>query len=248
MPERLMRGGSEPAPRSVGQDHGTAEATRVATAIGESQQVIQEEMATELRVQRMQAAVGTEHGSRQAERKGSVFEAVAANAGEGTVAVRAQAMSPSTSGNPQFPAAAMEPQLQVAQRFVIMTANGESRTRLNLYPPELGKLQIDISLESNRLSAILVTETQVVKELMEAHLGQLRQHLAQHNLQLENFQVTVGADASPYKESNHGLFGSGKHSRQSEVTETAIAAGVSEFGVADHSHALAGSGRIDLFA
>ena len=156
-------------------------------------------------------------------------------------------MPPSTGLSSQSPTPAREPQFQVAQRFVTMSENGESRTRLNLHPPELGRIQIEISLQNNKLSATLVAETQLVKELMETHLGQLRQHLAQHNLQLDNFQVTVSADASSYKESNRELFGNGKHSRQSEVVEPAADV-EPEFRVASPSHALDAGGRIDLFA
>ena len=156
-------------------------------------------------------------------------------------------MSPSASASSPVPTPAMEPQFQLAQRFVVMTASWESRARLNLHPPELGQIQIEISLESNRLSATLETETQVVKELMEAHLGQLRQHLAQHGLHLENFQVTVGGDASPYKESSQGLAGNGKRHRHGEVAEPAAQV-EQDLMVANLSHLRDGGERSELFA
>jgi flagellar hook-length control protein FliK len=129
-----------------------------------------------------------------------------------------------------------------------MTVNGQSRTRLNLHPPELGQIQIEISLESNKLSATVITETQVVKELMESNLGQLRQHLAQHNLRLENFQVTVGTDTPAYKESHQGFLGNGKHSRQNIVADTTAVGVEQESSILDQPRALHTGARIDLFA
>jgi hypothetical protein len=247
MPEPLIQAGSDRSPGPADPKPAATAATQVAATLVESQQNIQEEMLPSFQVKRLQTAIGTEHGSKPAEGKGTVSGAVTSIAAQTTAAARELAVLPSTSSSSQSPTPSIEPLFQVAQRFVTMAGNGESRTRLNLHPPELGRIQIEISLESNKLSATLLTETQVVKELMEAHLGQLRQHLAQHNLQLESFQVTVGADASAYKESNGELFGNGKHSRQSEVAEPAADL-EQEFRVAYPSHALEGSGRIDLFA
>jgi flagellar hook-length control protein FliK len=248
MPEPPVRAASGASAGLTEKEQPATATAKVAATVLESQQKIQEEMAKELRGNRLQATAGNEQGSKAAAGKGTISYAVASGAAEAATGAKAQAVSVPTSPTPQSPTTALEPQFQVAQRFVTMTENGESRTRLSLRPPELGRIQIDISLESNRLSATLVTETQVVKELLEAHLGQLRQHLAQHSLHLEEFQVTVGTDASAYKESNPGDFGNGKHRGQGHASEPIAADVEQELRVADRSHLLDGAGRIDLFA
>jgi hypothetical protein len=140
-----------------------------------------------------------------------------------------------------------EPQIQLGQRLVLMSANGEQRTRLNLHPPELGRIHIEISLEGNRLSAVLVTETQAVKELMESHLGNLRQHLAQHDLHLESFQVAVHQDAASSHGQHHDFPRYGERSGRPEGAEVGSpgveADGEPVVGGPELEHR-----RIDLFA
>ena len=248
IPEPLKQVISQPAGGPAGQEMTAAEATKVAATILEAQQKIEEEMATELRAKQIQSAFQTDHVSKVAKEKGDVSGAVASLAAEGTAGARVQARSPLMCGKSQSSNSAMEPQFKVAQQLVIMTENGESRTRLSLHPPELGRIQIEISVESNKLSAILVTETQVVKELMESHLGQLRQHLAQHDLRLENFQVAVGTDGSSYKDSNHESFSNDNHNRQSEVADPTAEDVAQQMRVAEQRRVFDGGGRIDLFA
>ena len=248
IPESLKKVISQPADGLAGQEPAGAEATQVASSVLEAQLKIEEEMAAELRAKQIQRAFQTDRVSKVAREKGAVTGAVASLTTEGTAGARVQALSPFMLGTSQSSNPAMEPQFRVAQQLIIMTANGESRTRLNLHPPELGRLQIEISVESNKLSATLVTETQVVKELMESHLGQLRQHLSQHDLHLENFQVSVGTDGSSYKDSNHEFLSNDKHNRQGEVADPTAVDVAQQIRDAEQRRVLDGGGRIDLFA
>ena len=245
MPEPAIREISDPALRVTVQETAAAQAAKVGATELESHQKIWEEMVADLQTKRSVNPAGPAHRGKSAKVNGNLSATIASGQATGATVQSASASAGSglLSSNP-----AMEPHFQVVQQFISMTANGQSRTRLNLHPPELGQIQIEISLESNKLSATLVTETQVVKELMESHLGQLRQHLAQHNLRLENFQVTVGTDTPQYKESDQGFLENGKHSRQNVVAETTAVSLEQESIIPDQSGVLRIGARIDLFA
>jgi len=159
-----------------------------------------------------------------------------------------------TSGQAAAPAfggdAAISPQLQVAQRLIAMSTNGTHRARLRLHPPELGHIRIDLTLEHNRVSAALMTETQAAKELLQAHMGQLRQHLAQHGLQLEDFQLSVSQDASSFRQDSEGtFFGGNRRTRgPEEAADLSVATVEAEMQLPPPVATLGSNRRIDLFA
>jgi flagellar hook-length control protein FliK len=245
MPEPTILEASDSNPRLTVQETAAAQAAKVSGYDLESHQKIWEEMVAELQTKRSVNPAEPGHGANPAKVKGNVSATIVS--GEATGAT-VQSATPSTGGGPQSSNPAIEPHFQVVQRFVSMTVNGQSRTRLSLHPPELGQIQIEISLESNKLSATLVTETEVVKQLMESNLGQLRQHLAQHNLRLENFQVTVGTDTPQYKESHQGFLGNGRRSRQNILADKTAVSVEQELIIPDRSGVLHTGARIDLFA
>jgi hypothetical protein len=61
---------------------------------------------------------------------------------------------------------------------------GKQEAVLRLDPPELGKLRIELYLDSDRLAARILTETQDTRTLIEAHLPELRQALAESRVEL----------------------------------------------------------------
>jgi len=142
----------------------------------------------------------------------------------------------------------LEPYLQLGQRLVNMTTTGEYLTRLDLHPPDLGRVNVEIRLEDSRLKVALVTQSPGVKELMETHIQELRQHLSQNNLHLEQFRVTVAPDFSAFQQSHQErLWGE----KTGEQTDKAVAATTDvedpeeitlRHGLASNDH------QIDLFA
>ncbi len=72
------------------------------------------------------------------------------------------------------------------------SANGESgRMVLRLQPAELGSLKLDLAIEGDKISANIHAQSQQVREVLERHLPQLRNALAEQGLKVEQFQVSV---------------------------------------------------------
>ena len=72
------------------------------------------------------------------------------------------------------------------------SVNGESgRMVLRLQPAELGSLKLDLAIEGDKISANIHAQSQQVREVLERHLPQLRNALAEQGLKVEQFQVSV---------------------------------------------------------
>jgi flagellar hook-length control protein FliK len=70
---------------------------------------------------------------------------------------------------------------------------GKSEAVLQLEPPELGKIKIDLSMEDGRLHARIVAEGHDSKALIEAHLPELRQALLAGKIDVAEVRISQGS-------------------------------------------------------
>jgi len=73
---------------------------------------------------------------------------------------------------------------------------GEHRMELQLHPPSLGRLRIEIHVKADHVSAALIAENHMIKEILEMNVSRLREALLEHGLRMEGFQVHVNAQSS----------------------------------------------------
>jgi flagellar hook-length control protein FliK len=92
---------------------------------------------------------------------------------------------------------------------------GKTDAIIQLDPPELGKLKIDIHLEGDRLEARIFTETQESRRLIETHLPELRQALGQNRLEHVDVRVESGSWGSARGDGHQGPRQDGNGGRQS---------------------------------
>jgi len=81
---------------------------------------------------------------------------------------------------------------QVAVKISTGLKQGQTRMILQIHPPELGKLDVGLSVKNNQLQAMIIAETAQVKHMLEANLDQLRGCLESQNIEIEKFSVHVG--------------------------------------------------------
>ena len=84
---------------------------------------------------------------------------------------------------------------QVSEQMVQMVRQQMSSLRLTLKPPELGQLNLELSVKDGALQATLRTDTVLAKNTLEAGLEQLKQVLGQQGLKVERLEVLVNPDA-----------------------------------------------------
>jgi len=82
---------------------------------------------------------------------------------------------------------------QVAGGVSASLRHNSQEARIQLEPPELGKLKIDLVLEGGRVHARIVTESADVGALIQNHLPELKQALQSHSLDLDTVRVDVNS-------------------------------------------------------
>lgn len=68
--------------------------------------------------------------------------------------------------------------------------------RLRLSPPDLGSLQVEISVKDGGLTAHIQAENNTAQQLLLDSLPELRDRLAQQNIQIDRFDVEVAGQSS----------------------------------------------------
>lgn len=106
---------------------------------------------------------------------------------------------------PPFASTVGESQIldQVIGRLAVERNQDVSRMSIKLQPEELGRIEIDLTVEQGRLKAQMVAQTQQVQEVLERHLPRLREALEQHGLKLDQIQVSVDAQAGDGRGFSH---------------------------------------------
>ncbi len=91
---------------------------------------------------------------------------------------------------------------EVGNRLAVFIKNGIGRATINLDPPTLGSLKVDIYLKDRHVEVSIVTGNQMVKEMLQNNMAALKDALINHGLNLERIMVSVG-DGFMQKRDNH---------------------------------------------
>jgi len=95
------------------------------------------------------------------------------------------------------PASVNQAQLldHVTQAIQVSHQNGHE-VRIRLSPPELGSLQIDVSVKNGALSARLETQNSAAQQVLSDNLPQLREALAQQGMTVDRIDVFMAGPQS----------------------------------------------------
>jgi hypothetical protein len=74
----------------------------------------------------------------------------------------------------------------------MMLSAGENRVSIKLHPPELGKIQVELIVKDNHVSARINTENIAVKEVIMTNLDQLKSNIENAGITVQKFDVEVG--------------------------------------------------------
>jgi len=98
----------------------------------------------------------------------------------------------------QPPGKSMESEIirQVAAKISLKKARIPSRASIRLEPAFLGRLHVDLRADGHQVSIKMMAETHMVKDLLEANLGHLRNELQQQGMDLKHVEIFVGRDTT----------------------------------------------------
>ena len=132
---------------------------------------------------------------------------------------------------------------QIVEGARIQVENGETKAKIFLNPPSLGKLNLQIITREDQVRVTFFAENSQVKEIIENNLTQLRQSFAQQGLRVENFDVFVDYHPNGQPTGRDNLF-SGFRDQRGETDgfdhDEDVARGGARTGIS-------GNHRVDLF-
>ncbi|MBI9087736.1 MAG: flagellar hook-length control protein FliK [Desulfobacterium sp.] len=83
---------------------------------------------------------------------------------------------------------------QVGKSLARAVSQGESELKLQLKPPELGRLLMTIDNLGTSIKVSVITENQAARDILSAHANELKAHLANSGFSVDRFDVEVGSD------------------------------------------------------
>ncbi|MCP4220682.1 MAG: hypothetical protein GY765_39005 [bacterium] len=81
---------------------------------------------------------------------------------------------------------------RVENSIKFMVAEGERHVSINLHPPELGKVQVELMMKDNQVSAKISAESMAVKEIIMSNLEQLKSNIEEAGIIVDQVDVEVG--------------------------------------------------------
>ncbi|MBA4357940.1 MAG: hypothetical protein C0405_09475 [Desulfovibrio sp.] len=140
---------------------------------------------------------------------------------------------------------------QVGQALTQMVAKEQTTLRLELKPPSLGELNLELAVKDGNVTAKLVAENAAAKQALEAGMDQLKQDLANQGLKIARVEITVNPDAqrAQAQAGGEGHNRGGRSGSRAQGGETAGGVGSDEDETNPAGFPARGAGaRISVFA
>jgi flagellar hook-length control protein FliK len=131
----------------------------------------------------------------------------------------------------------------VGQKVVWMVAGGQQTAELTLNPPDLGPLQVVISVNNDQANATFFSDQAAVREALEAALPKLRQMMSDAGVQLSGFSVGSQASGQGNSFSRQGDSAHERNYSGNKVTETSMINSASKTSII-----MGKEGLVDTFA
>ena len=78
---------------------------------------------------------------------------------------------------------------QVSRQIIRSHQNGMNQLELQLKPPHLGRLQMQIIHSGDTIRVSIVTEQMAAREILMSHAGELRTHLTEQGMRVEKIDI-----------------------------------------------------------
>lgn len=108
----------------------------------------------------------------------------------------------------------------VGERVVWMANQNHQVAELHLNPPNLGPLEVRLTLNNDQATAMFVTQHSAVREALETALPRLREMLADNGIMLGN--VTVGSESFSQQQTSEQWNGNGNGNARGMIAEEGV--------------------------
>lgn len=87
----------------------------------------------------------------------------------------------------------------IVERIAVSVRGNQSEARIALKPDHLGSIRLQIATDNGTVSIKILTEFPMARDLLEAHLPQLKADLQQQGLDLEEFNVNLDNEEQHFR-------------------------------------------------
>lgn len=94
----------------------------------------------------------------------------------------------------------LTPTVQIVRNIETMIKEGQTSMRVQLYPENMGKIELQLTSTSNGMTVTLVPDVSSTGKLLESQLSELRYALTDAGIELND--LNVGQDKSQYPDEN----------------------------------------------
>lgn len=97
---------------------------------------------------------------------------------------------------------------QISEKVDINLFEDKSEMIIKLKPDNLGKVTVEIAVENGNITAKFLAESRKVKEILEANMQDLKDHLAKQGMVVQDLSVSVGNDGRGqlFEQDNYTMF------------------------------------------
>ncbi|NVL91053.1 MAG: flagellar hook-length control protein FliK [Desulfobacterales bacterium] len=114
---------------------------------------------------------------------------------------------------------------QVSRQISLSLKRGDNHIRLQLRPPQLGAIQIDMNMKDSVLKIGMATEHNAVKEFLISNIQELRESLLQQGVKLERVDIQVNCNLDQSMAQAQRDLKQGQSWRGGPATGSAVSAG-----------------------
>ena len=137
---------------------------------------------------------------------------------------------------------------QVGKQISRSILRGDRIVRLQLKPPELGKLKIKIDIKDNVLKLGMIAENSSVKELLLSNVHELREALVSQGIKLENIDIQINTGFGQTMAGSKGWMNEGKRWNQNSGRGVFMSENNAEVLQSDPLKMVAGNNLLNLIA
>ncbi|MBI5184617.1 MAG: flagellar hook-length control protein FliK [Nitrospinae bacterium] len=83
---------------------------------------------------------------------------------------------------------------QIVSKASLINRNGQNEMRIQLDPPSLGTIKVQVSVAGDNVTAKLMTDNSIARDILEKNIHQLRDSFSEQGLKVQQMSVHVGND------------------------------------------------------
>ena len=83
---------------------------------------------------------------------------------------------------------------QVGRQLANAIRNNDSQVRIQLRPPHLGTLQLDLEVQNNVLRVGMATDNQLARDILVSHVNELKDALAEQGIRIDDVDIQINYD------------------------------------------------------